>query len=215
MSLVGKNRKFFSYVNVERKNSNFQYKDFEKTKSYNSNFSDSRFSGTSFRAAAMKFCNFYGCTFTDCDFIGTNLRGSCFTNATFRDCIFEGVLFDKTKFKHSQFNNCYFVGTGTRFQKWSSENTMLSSVPSQDSVSDELKNLVESLRSNDFIRRSNTLHRKVGKINTLTLMILKSHYSDGQLIKFFQKLPEMLTSQFYTVSYLKMLLKKAELSGII
>lgn len=74
MSLKGKNRALFSYKNTARIESNFQYKDFEKTKSYNTNFSKATFKGVSFRAAHMKFCNFSSCHFYDDDFVGTNLR---------------------------------------------------------------------------------------------------------------------------------------------
>lgn len=50
MSLKGKNRAFFSYNNYERVGSQFIFKDFEKTKSYHTNFSTSSFKGVSFRA---------------------------------------------------------------------------------------------------------------------------------------------------------------------
>lgn len=88
MSLVGKNRAVFSYNNVTKQNSNFMYKDFEKTKSYHTNFENAHFAGTSLRAAHMKYCNFTNCVFTGTEFIGTNLRGSKFICAKFIDCIF-------------------------------------------------------------------------------------------------------------------------------
>ena len=59
VSLKGKNRAIFSYNNVERNESNFVYKDFEKTRSYHSSFVGAKFTGISFRAAHMKYCNFY------------------------------------------------------------------------------------------------------------------------------------------------------------
>ena len=88
MSLAGKNRKLFSYNNSEHIGNQFIFKDFEKTKSYNTNFSTSLFKGVSFRGAHLKYCSFKSCTFYDSDFIGTNLRGSNFTGAHFLNCIF-------------------------------------------------------------------------------------------------------------------------------
>ena len=78
MSLVGKHRALFSYKNDDRSGSTFQYKDFEKTKSYNSKFVHAKFIGTSLRAAHMKYCNFDNYLFDQVDFVGTNMRGSSF-----------------------------------------------------------------------------------------------------------------------------------------
>lgn len=92
---------------------------------------------------------------------------------------------------------------------------ILPSLPSQDSITDELRNSIEALRDNDLIRRSNTLHGKKGKINTLTIMILHKNYTDEELIRYLPMLPQYVSSQFYTVSYLKAMLKKIEKSYII
>ena len=81
MSLVGKNRALFRYKNDDRSGSTFQYKDFEKTKSYNSKFVHAKFIGTSLRAAHMKYCNFDNCLFDQVDFVGANMRGSSFIGA--------------------------------------------------------------------------------------------------------------------------------------
>lgn len=74
MSLKGKNRAIFSYSNIARNGSNFMYKDFEKTKSYRSNFKNAIFDYASLRAAHLKFCNFDEASFVETEFIGTNLR---------------------------------------------------------------------------------------------------------------------------------------------
>ena len=95
VSLKGKNRAIFSYNNVDRNESNFMYKDFEKTRSYHSSFVGAKFTGTSFRAAHMKYCNFSTYVFQDSDFVGTNLRGSVFSGAYFKDCIFVASVLDK------------------------------------------------------------------------------------------------------------------------
>ena len=79
------------------------YKDFEKTKSYHSSFVNAKFTGTSFRAAHMKYCNFTGCIFQGVDFVGTNLRGSNFKNAIFKECIFVAAVLDKVNFKDAEF----------------------------------------------------------------------------------------------------------------
>ena len=219
VSLVGKNRAIFSYNNVDRNGSNFMYKDFEKTRSYHSSFINAKFTGTSFRAAHMKYCNFSNCVFQGVDFVGTNLRGSVFNDAYFKDCIFVASVLDKANFRNATFENCYFVATGIKTAKNLPSDVdglvILPSQPSQDSVSDELRTAIEKLRDNDFIRQSNTLHGKNGKINTLTIMILQKDYTGEELIRYLPMLPQYTSSQFYTISYLKAMLKKIEKSYII
>ena len=112
MSLVGKNRKLFSYKNEDRKQRHYMYKDFEKTKSYKTDFSYSSFTGVSLRAAQMKYCNFNHVCFSGVDFIGTNLCGSTFKGASFSDCIFSSTKLKHTSFTDSVFQNCYFIGIG-------------------------------------------------------------------------------------------------------
>lgn len=219
MSLVGKNRAIFSYNNVGRNDSNFMYKDFEKTRSYHSSFVNAKFTETSFRAAHMKYCNFSNCVFQGVDFVGTNLRGSVFSDAYFKDCIFVASVLDKANFRNATFENCYLVATGIKTAKNLPSDIeglmILSSRPSQDSVSDALQIEIEKLRDNDLIRRSNTLHGKKGKINTLTIMILQKNYTEEELIRYLPMLPQYISSQFYTISYLNAMLKKIEKSYIL
>lgn len=219
MSLIGKNRALYSYNNKDRHESNFMYKDFEKTKSYNTSFVDAKFIGTSLRAAQMKFCDFSRCEFQGVDFVGTNLRGSKFIDASFRDCIFVATVLDRTNFKNATFENCYFVGAGIKSAKNFPEESeglcVLSSQPAQESVSMELRQTIEELRENDIVRRSNTLHLKKGRVNTLTLMILEKDYTEEELLHYLPMIPKLVSTQFYTVSYLKTLLKKAAKASII
>lgn len=220
MSLEGKNRALFSYNNSKRVGSQFIFKDFEKTKSYHTNFSKSSFKGVSFRGAHLKYCSFVSCTFHDTDFVGTNLRGSNFTGAHFVDCVFVSVAIDKAKFKDATFEHCYFVGTAISPSVLKNNNSedkiiVLPHYPPHDEFDSELIQQIEKLRANDIIRRSNTLHCKNGKINTLTLMILKEQYSENELIKYLPLLPNYITTQFYTISYLKMILTKIKKSDTI
>lgn len=190
------------------------YKDFEKANSYHSYFARADFSYASLRAAKMKYCNFSGCTFVETEFIGTNLRGSSFRGASFSGAIFNSVVLDRTDFTNATFQNCYFLGVSFNKAKNAPKNldgnTIFSSMPSLDGFSPQLLTVVESLRGNDLIRRSNTLHLKRGRINTLALYILKESYSDEELVEKLAKLPLYLTTQFHTVSYLKKILKKIE-----
>lgn len=219
MSLVGKNRKVFSYNNQNKRESNFQYKDFEKTKSYHSDFGKANFSYASLRAAQMKYCNFNGALFVGTEFVGSILRGSSFKGATFKDAIFSGAVLDKTDFSGAIFENCIFYMTRVEGVKGleSAENgiRIITKKPLLDAFSPELIDIIQGLRSNDIIRRSNTLHTKKNGINTLYLCELLKDYSETDLIRLLPLVPQFVTTQFYTLSYLKVLLKKANKNGNI
>jgi len=92
---------------------------------------------------------------------------------------------------------------------------ILESMPAQEYIMYELREVIERLRGNDIVRRSNILHLKKGRINTLTVMVLKKEYTEEELIRYLPILPQYVTTQFYTVSYLKMILKKIEKSYIM
>jgi hypothetical protein len=219
MSLVGKNRKVFSYNNQDKRKSNFTYKDFEKSNSYHTDFSECNFSFASLRAAKFKFCSFWGATFIQTEFVGTNLRRSNFTNAVFRDCIFKQAILDRANFNNAVFENTIFIATKMNTAQKLSENTTgiicITHAPRISDFSKELIEATEKLRQNNIVRRSNVLHMKRGQINTIYLSLLMKTYSEEELIKSFQILPEYLTTQFHTLSYLENLLKKLRSTGII
>ena len=212
MSLEGKNKKLFSYNGIDKTGSNFMYKDFEKTSSYNSCFKQANFNFASLRGAKMKFCDFTQASFVGSEFVGTNFRGSNFNGAHFEDAIFWCSVLDKTNFERASFERCYFIGTGTskarKFPADTTGITFLSKLPPVSDFSSALLQVVQDLRMNDIIRRSHTLHLKGGRVNTLTLQILLMDYSEDTLITLLPQIPPLLTSQFYTLSYLKTLLKK-------
>lgn len=207
MSLAGKNKKVFSYNNADKSQSNFMYKNLEKTNSYHSNFQRAIFIYATLRGAKMKYCNFSGASFVGSEFVGTNFRGSNFSGAYFKNAIFWCTILDKTEFENAIFEDCYFITTGIssarNFPADSTGITFFNSLPPIDSFSTELIHVVEEMRSNDIIRRSHTLHLKQGKINTLSLFILLKTFSEDDLIAKLPKLSSKVTSQFYTFSYLK------------
>lgn len=219
MSLVGKNKALFSYNNKNKSGSEFMYKDFEKTKSFHSYFANASFVGTSFRGASLKYCNFSGCMFESDDFIGTNCKGSKFDWAKFNDCIFVSCNMDKAKFKNAVFKNCYMIGTPLKKTNGEVDTRegliVLKSYPPEADFSEQLIREVERLRDNENIRRSGTVVIKRGKINTLTLMILKKEYTEDELIALLPLLPTVINKPFYTVSYLKAMLKKLKIGSTI
>lgn len=219
MSCVGKNRAIFSYKSADRKKSNFMYKDFEKSESYCSDFSECNFNYATLRAAKLKFCNFNNSTFIGTEFIGTNLRGSSFKNSVFKDTIFNATQFDKADFYGATFDNVYFLCSNMNSAKNlnidTSNVTILTKMPDVKEFSSELLDITEKLRDNDIIRRSKVLHLKKKKINTLSLSILKLDFSEDILIKGLPLLANKITVQFYTISYLKKQLMKLVEDGII
>ncbi|MCT4592685.1 MAG: pentapeptide repeat-containing protein [Anaeromicrobium sp.] len=219
MSCIGKNRAIFSYKCANREKSNFMYKDFEKSESYRSNFSECNFNYATLRAAKFKFCNFDNATFSGTEFIGTNLRGSTFRNAIFEDTIFNSTQLDKTNFYGATFKNVYFLCSNINIAKNlnadSNNITILTKMPDIKDFTSELLDIVEKLRNNDIIRRSKVLHLKNKRINTLSLSMLKSDFTEEMLIKALPLLASKITLQFHTLSYLKKQLIRLVENGII
>ena len=87
--------------------------------------------------------------------------------------------------------------------------TVINLKKTQLNVLPELVKEIENLRTNDFVRRSNTLHLKQSKINMVTLFVLLQDYSQEDLINLIPRIPAYIDRDFYTISYLKRLLKKA------
>lgn len=219
MSLAGKNRKLFSYNNESRRESSFLYKDFEKTKSYHTDFGKAIFNYASLRAASMKFCNFNGAIFNGTEFVGTNLRGSSFKGASFKDAIFISTTLDKTDFTGAIFDNCIFCGTKIDGVKGLDSTAVginiITEKPSVNEFSAELIDVIQKLRSNDTIRKSHTLHTKKNGINTIYLSELLKEYTEEELIKMLPQVERFISTQFYTLSYLKVLLNKVSMDVII
>lgn len=188
------------------------YKDFEKSNSYKSNFQGANFNYASLRAAKMKFCNFTDASFIGTEFIGTNLHGSTFRGAYFKEAIFWSTILKQVDFSGATFEDCYFVNTGTVNLKYPLSNldgiVIMNVLPPSGNFSGELLQVVEDLRSNDIIRRSHTLHLKKGEINTLSLYILLQEFSEKELITALPRVAEKVSSPFFTLSYLKNLLKR-------
>lgn len=212
MSLIGKNKHIFSYSNKNETGKKYINKDFEKTSSYHTNFSTTLFENTSFRAAKIKYCNFYGSLFKSSEFIGTNLKGCKFKNATFENCVLTSANIKKATFKDASFHHCFITGINKDCFKGAIFYNCIfyDKYPSLINISSSLRKVIEELRSNDIIRRSHTLHLKNGKINTLTILILRELYDEIELIHLLPLIPNYLTTQFYTTSYLIHLLKKIQ-----
>lgn len=93
--------------------------------------------------------------------------------------------------------------------------TVINLKETQLNVLPELVKKIESLRTNDFVCRSNTLHLKQSKINMVTLFVLLQDYSQEDLINLIPRIPAYIDRDFYTISYLKRLLKIAMKGDII
>ena len=150
--------------------------------------------------------------FQGTEFVGTNVKGSNFKKACFKNAIFNSVVLDKADFDDALFEDTIFLSTGMKNVKHLPENTkgiiILDKMPHENGFSNNLLMEVEQLRFNDIIRRSSVLHLKNKRINTLSLFLLLKQFSEEELFKALPLLPENLTTQFYTVSYLQKLLIK-------
>lgn len=74
-------------------------------------------------------------------------------------------------------------------------------------ISDELKAAVLSAMENKYIKKSRVLDTKDGKINGLSMMILKERYDEETLIAAMLYIKENIDRDFHTLSYISRIIK--------
>ncbi|EIJ32743.1 pentapeptide repeat-containing protein [Thiothrix nivea] len=212
MTVNDRNRYAFSYQTHDVRDKSFIFKNFNKSCSYQSNFSNSTFKSTSFIGTKFKFCSFYGSIFEDCLIRGALFRKCNLDNAKFINSIISATNFENPKIKGLKFINCTIISSQRidyLSKKCDFDNSkILNSYPNINDFSPELIQITESLRDNQFIRKSTTLHRKRGLLDTVSLNILVSEFGEEFLIKKLPRLPQSINNEFHTLSYIQKILQK-------
>lgn len=217
MTINDRNRFAFSYTGQDVRDKKFIYKNFNKSASYNSNFSNSIFNSSSFVGTKFKFCSMYGAIFDNCLIRGALFRNCNLQSATFKDSFITASVFEKSKFKDCKLINCKIVGSTNLKQIIPIENIenteFFDQYPSETNFSTELLNIIEQLRDHDFIRRSTVLHRKKGKLDTISLKTLVDEFNEIFLIKTLPSAADLIKNDFHTLTYLQSVLRKLQMSG--
>ena len=205
--------KFFSYKNTERTHGNFMYKNFHKSKSYNTRFTGSDFSFANFSKSTMKYCGFNGSTFNGTEFKNSNLRGCRFKGAQFNDVVFFNTRLNNAKFINAQFNNVYFINTSIKKCYGISKETpgiiFINNHPSNHKISSNLYNTILDCNKNNHIYNSETLifHKKK-RLNYVNITRLLAKFSEEQIIKGLQIAADSIKNDFFTLSYLIKIIDK-------
>jgi hypothetical protein len=195
----------FYYDNAEKTNKNFIYKNLNRSKCYNCNFSNSNFDYASLRGAHFKKCNFFRCSFKGSEFIGSNLKGCKFKEAKFEDTIFEGANLDSVDFIDAKFKNTIFVGcdvTKAKNIKQNDKGIRIFETMPEFEISNKLEKVVLNAMENEFIKKSRVFDTKDGNINTLTLLILSEKFSEETLLEGLHYVRYEVDREFHTLSYI-------------
>ncbi len=200
-----------NFKNMDKKNKSFMYQNLQRSKCFNTNFSNSNFDFACFRGAHMKACSFCACTFKETEFIGANLKDSNFRNATFENAVFDGSKLEGVNFIDAQFKNTIFVATDIENALNLNINDpnirIYSEMPALE-ISSELRTAIEKLMENPFVKKARVLDTKDKKLNTISVMILVEKFGEEMLMKNIGNLESALDRDFYTLSYLIKLLDK-------
>jgi hypothetical protein len=212
MTANDRNKYAFSYQTHDVREKNFIFKNFNKSCSYKSNFSGSKFTSTSFIGSKFKFCSLYDSTFEDCLIRGVLFRNCNLTNAKFINSIISSTIFENSKLINLKFINCKIInskGINCSEKKYALINSdILNAYPDVNKFSSELISMVESLREHQFIRRSTILHRKRGLLETVSLGVLVDEFGEDFLMKNLPKLSVLINNDFHTLSYIQKMLRK-------
>lgn len=197
--------------NTEKKNKSFMYQNLQRSKCFNTNFSNSNFDYACFRGAHMKACAFDGCSFNRSEFIGSNLKESRFKGAHFENTVFEGTKLEAVDFKGATFKNTYFVASDVHqalnLDLNNPEIHLFEEMPVLD-LSPELQKAIEQLMTNKFVKNARVLDTKDKTMNTISVMILLEYFGEERLIEGIQLLESQLDRDFYTLSYLIKMMDK-------
>lgn len=217
MTINDRNRLAFGYTNHDASTKSFLLKNFNKAASYNSNFSDCTFDRTSLVGTKFKFCNMVRASFKGCLIRGTLFRKCNLEHAVFSDCIIAASMFERAKLKNAQFINCKVIGS-TNLRTFLPENCFVNTefydtYPSESSFELALLEVVNQLREHDFIRRSTVLHRKKGKLDTISLRVLVEEFGESNLVAIFPEAALLIEREFHTLSYIQNVLRKVVNGG--
>lgn len=200
----------FKYNNIEKKDKNFMYKNLKRANCYNCNFSGSNFNYAGFRGAHFKSCDLFKCTFKGTEFVGANLKGSIFKEAVFEDTVFDSVNLEGTDFKDAEFKNTIFLSTDmskAKNIKVGNDIRVFETMPEIE-ISSELKNSIEKICENEFVKRSRIFDTKDGSLNTLNILLLLEKFDESTIVKVFNNINGQIDRDFYTLSYIKRLIEK-------
>ena len=194
----------FHYDNAEKTNKNFIYKNLNRSKCYNCNFSNSNFDFASLRGAHFKKCNFFRCSFKGSEFIGSNLKGCKFKEAKLEDTVFEGANLDAVDFIDAKFKNTIFVGcdvTKAKNLNLNDKNIRVFDTMPEFEISEQLEKVVLNAMENKFIKKSRVFDTKDGTINTLSLLILSEKFDEETLLEGLHYIKLEVDRDFHTLSY--------------
>lgn len=201
----------FNYNNADKKNKSFMYQNLQKSKSYNSDFSNSNFDYVSLRGAHLKSCKFDGCTFRGAEFTGTNLKDSSFKNTIFENTVFEGAKLEGVDFSGGQFTNSFFVACQLESIKHLDMDQpgirIFGEMP-EIQMSEPLRQAVKKLMQNVFVKKSRVLDTKDKTMNTVSVLILMERFGEERLVKSLDQVEGYLDRDFYTLSYIIKILDK-------
>ncbi len=201
----------FNYNNADKKNKSFMYQNLQKSKSYNSDFSNSNFDYVCLRGAHLKSCTFDGCTFRGAEFTGTNLKDSTFKNAIFENTVFDGAKLEGVDFRGAQFKNSFFVASqmdNVKYLDVDQPGIRIYSEMPEIEMGEDLRSAIEKLMQNAFVKKSRVLDTKDKTMNTVSVMILIDRFGEERLAKSLEQVEEYLDRDFYTLSYIIKIIDK-------
>ena len=183
---------------------------FSKALCYRAIFTKMKFYNVNFKGAILTHCSFKNSIFYRVEFLGTNLKKSNFSNAKFQNCIFSATLLKNTNFTNADFKNCIFINiniTNAKNMRIDPKNNIFLSTHSMPFIDEELTTLLNTFRFHPKLHNYRVLHLKNGKLNSLTIRIILSHFTIDEFKFKLQSLETKLNSRIITAYQLLDLLK--------
>lgn len=181
-----------------------------KSKIINCNAQNKKFTYANFRGAHFKKvlfdgseffgCDFWGTFFNNCLFRNVRISDSVFMACRFQNCDFEGAVLNYTNIVNTSLDECKSIDISKGV-------TLYKQYP-QCTHTDELKEALDYLKGNSYIRKYKLLHLPGNKFNELNLFLLQRKYLLAELPKLLVQLNNMSTKNITTYKKLELELKK-------
>lgn len=129
----------------------------------------------------------------------------------FSECIINSCNLERCKIEGITFHNCYIISSDSFIRGLApsqiTNSRLFNTFPDNDDFNPALIEVVQNLRTNDFVRRSSVLHRKMNRIDTVALSYLLDRFDEDFLIEQLPHVCMKIERDFHTVSYIDKLLR--------
>lgn len=189
-----------------------------KSKIVNCDGSMGHYSFVNFRGSHLKKVNFDKANFYGCDFWGVTFNECSFRASLFTDCVFMSCKFKKCVFTDANLKYTNIVNTNIadcKDIKLTESVAILKEYPAVN-ISDSLMSVLQSLKSNKWLKKNKIFFINDKKVNALNMYLLMQKYQEDVILSFLMLLrDEKISTNIITYGHLQKTLYEKKKNGML